>query len=121
MVLTVILFLTWLLTGFTLLAVRIFSSSADGTNRKTRERKSTSCEFNFLFKYISIVLVNFKTGKKNQTKKALQNNSKLYTSRPMTTGKEACNRDLNAVFCLLKSRSQTEVATTRARKQAVHI
>lgn len=52
-----------LLTGFALLAVSAFSSSADGTNRETRQRKSMSHEVDFLFKCISIVLVNFKAKK----------------------------------------------------------
>lgn len=85
--------------------------------RETIERKSTSYELNFLFKCISIVLVNFKIEKTKKNSKTTQK----FTLQDMTTAKAAFSHDISAIFCLLRARSQTEVATSRARKQKVQI
>lgn len=77
-----------------------------------------SHKLSFIFEYVSTVLASFKAKK---PKKAPQNKPKVYTSILMTAGKDALNHDLNATFCLLNARSQTEVVTSRAREQAVQI
>lgn len=79
-----------------------------------------SRELKFLLKYISIVSVNFKVEKKAKSTPK-HNNPEVHTSRLMTAGKEAFSHDLNATFCLLRARSQTEVATSRPGEQAVQI